>query len=158
MRTCAPENVSCCSSPAVEPSTVYAATAPNVSTGKWMTPRPISSSGLNATFTGPCGTSGCAMRYAAAAMISAMPALSSAPSSVVPSVVISVVADVVRQLRRLCRADHLSGVAEHDVAALVADALRLDVRAAALARSVDVREERDAGTSWSTVAGIVAVT
>ena len=62
MRTCAPENVSLCTSPAVEPSTVYAATAPNVSTGKWMTPRPISSSGLNATLTVPCGTSGFAFR------------------------------------------------------------------------------------------------
>ena len=62
IRTCAPENVSCCTSPAVEPSTVYAATAPNVSTGKWMTPRPISSSGLKAIFTGPCGSSGWATR------------------------------------------------------------------------------------------------
>ena len=62
MRTCAPENVSLCTSPAVEPSTVYAATAPNVSIGKWMTPRPISSSGLNATLTVPCGTSGFAFR------------------------------------------------------------------------------------------------
>ena len=53
------------------------------------------------------------------------------------------VADVVLELRRLGRADHLPGVAERDVAALVADALRLDVRSAALARRVDVREERD---------------
>jgi hypothetical protein len=42
MRTCAPEKVSLWISPAVEPSTVYAATTPNESTGKWMTPRPIS--------------------------------------------------------------------------------------------------------------------
>ena len=62
MRTCAPENVSSWISPTVEPSIVYAARAPNVSTGKWTTPRPISSSGLNATFTVPCGTSGCAAR------------------------------------------------------------------------------------------------
>ena len=56
--TCAPENVSCWISPAVEPSSVYAATAPNESIGKWTTPRPTSSSGLNATLTVPCGTSG----------------------------------------------------------------------------------------------------
>jgi len=54
------------------------AATPKVSTGKWMTPRPTSSSGLNATFTGPCGSSGCARRYATAAMISATPDLSSA--------------------------------------------------------------------------------
>ena len=58
IRTCAPENVSSWISPTVEPSIVYAATAPKVSTGKWMTPRPTSSSGLNATLSGPCGTSG----------------------------------------------------------------------------------------------------
>ena len=38
------------------------------------------------------------------------------------------VADVVLELRRLARADHLARVAEHDLAAVVADPLRRDVR------------------------------
>ena len=54
-----------------------------------------------------------------------------------------VVPGVVRELRRLRRADRRARRAERDVAALVAEALRVDVRAADLARRVDVREERD---------------
>ena len=43
--------------------------------------------GVNAIRTGPCGISGCAMRWAAAVMISATPALLSAPSNVAPDAV-----------------------------------------------------------------------
>src|SRR5204863_8210542 len=53
------------------------------------------------------------------------------------------VADVVRQLRRLLGPDHLLRRAEDDLGALVADALRLHVRTAHLARGVDMREEGD---------------
>src|SRR5579884_292623 len=53
------------------------------------------------------------------------------------------VPDVVRELRRLLRADRLTRVAERDLAAPVAQALRRDAPPAHLARRVDVREERD---------------
>ena len=55
-----------------------------------------------------------------------------------------IVPDVIRQLREFSTGDHLPLVAgEHDLAALVADALRLDVRAGDVGRRVDVREEPD---------------
>ena len=60
----------------------------------------------------PCGISGCAIRYAAAAMISATPALSSAPRSVVPSVGDDVVADVRSRARASSAgSEHLRRVA-----------------------------------------------
>ena len=55
------------------------------------------------------------------------------------------VADVAGELGRLARPDRLARVAERDVAAVVADPPGRDVRAAHLARGVDVREERDGG-------------
>ena len=50
-------------------------------------PSPISSSGVKPTRIVGRGSSGCAARYATAAITSATPALSSAPSSVSPLVV-----------------------------------------------------------------------
>ena len=77
-------NVSSCSSPRSEPSSVYAQTAPKASTSNSVAPSPISSSGVKQTRSVGRGHSGCAARCASAAMISATPALSSAPSSVSP--------------------------------------------------------------------------
>ena len=77
--------VSSCSSPSVEPSIVYAqqrAEAPRRRTAR--APMPISSSGVKPIRSVGRGASGWAARYATAAMISAIPALSSAPSSVSP--------------------------------------------------------------------------
>ena len=78
-------NVSMLISPSNVPSSVNATSAPNASSGKATCPRPISSSGVKPILIVGRGTSGCAFRYSTAAMITAMPALSSAPSSVVPS-------------------------------------------------------------------------
>ena len=81
------ENVSISSSPTPEPSSVYATSAPKASRSKSSAPRPTSSSTVKAMRMGARVRSGCRTRYATAAMISAIPALSSAPSSVVPSLV-----------------------------------------------------------------------
>ena len=81
------EKLSTSISPREPPSIVYAQDAPNRATSKCCVPRPISSSGVNAMRTAPCGRPECDSRYSAAVMISATPALSSAPSSVVPEAV-----------------------------------------------------------------------
>ena len=80
-------NVSSWSSPISEPSSVYAQSAPKRGMSNSVAPSPISSSGVNATRSVGRGSSGCAARYATAAMISATPALSSAPSRVSPLLV-----------------------------------------------------------------------
>ena len=156
--TFAAENVSSWISPAVEPSSVYAASAPNRSRSKKSVPRPTSSSGLKPTLTGPCGISGCATRCATAAMISATPALSSAPSSVVPSVVISSWPSG-REVGAVLDPDHLPvHPRQDDLAAVVDDPLRptsapvTDGLVSTWARKPTV------GTSSSTVAGTVAKT
>ncbi len=76
------------------------------STSKYCVPRPTSSSGVKPILTGPCGTSGCAIRYSAAAMISATPDLSSEPSSVRPGRGDDVVAVLCGQLRVVGFAQH----------------------------------------------------
>jgi hypothetical protein len=81
------EKVSDSMSPRVLPSIVYAYFAPNFFTSKCIVPLPTSSSGVKPMRIVPCGISGCWIRYSAAAMISATPALLSAPSSVVPDAV-----------------------------------------------------------------------
>ena len=83
--TLEPVNVSSCSSPMSEPSSVYAHAAPKRAMSKSRAPSPpVSSSGVKPTRSVGRGSSGCAARCATAAMISATPALSSAPSSVSP--------------------------------------------------------------------------
>ncbi len=61
--------------------------APNFATSKYLVPAPTSSSGVKPMRIAPWEISGWAIRYSAAAMISATPDLLSAPSRVVPEAV-----------------------------------------------------------------------
>ena len=153
------EKVSSWISPAVEPSRVNAAAAPNASRSKNFVPSPTSSSGVKAIRSGPCGSSGCATRYSTAAMISATPALSSAPSSVVPSVVTRSWPTWRAQLRELGGVEREVRIGgKRDPAAVVArDELRLHVRAADRRARVDVRDQAEHRHLVGTVAGRVAV-
>ena len=84
IRTSTAENVSSWSSPSVDPSSVYAHRAPNSATSNSSAPIPISSSGVKPIRSVGRAASGWPTSHATAAMISAIPALSSAPSSVSP--------------------------------------------------------------------------
>ena len=84
------ENVSTLISPVKPPSTVNATGQSKRSNGKRSAPRPISSSGLKQTLTVGHASSDSCVWTSRAAMMVAMPDLSSAPRSVLPSVVMSV--------------------------------------------------------------------
>ena len=122
---------------------MYAAVAPKLSTGKWTTPRPISSSGLKAILIVPWGISGVRDELRgrshdlrdAGLVVGAEERRAVGRDQVVP--------DVVLELGRFGRANRLARVAERDVAAFVMDPLRRDAGSAHLARRIDVREERD---------------
>ena len=81
-----------------------------------MTPRPISSSGLNATLSGPCGTSGRRDEVGGGGHDLGDAGLVVGAEERRAVGRDHLVADVARELRRLVRPDDVAGVAERDVA------------------------------------------
>ena len=105
------------------------------------------------------GSSGCAARYATAAITSATPALSSAPSSVSPLVVTMSWPTLGGELRHPLRVEHGAVARERDHAAVVvAVDERLDARAGRVRAGVHVREQADHRSRPRPWPGSVAVT
>lgn len=91
----------------------------------------------------PCFTSGCFIRYSAAVMISATPALSSAPNSVVPSVVIKVCPLEESQLRKICQR-HRQLLVQTDISPIVIfNDTGMDIGPTHIGTRIDMRDKTD---------------
>ncbi len=137
-------NVSSCSSPGCEPSSVYAHSAPKRSMSNSDAPWPISSSGVKPTRSVGRGSSGFADRCATAAMISATPALSSAPSSVSPLEVTMSWPTFSAEHRHVLRVEHRPAARQLDRTAVVVPVHdRLDAGAGRVRTHVHMRQQPD---------------